>query len=116
VTQELQYLLLMVACVLVTLPLELVVGVRVWRSPRRLAAALAPALLLFLAWDLAATSHGTWRFARRYTVGIQLPGGVAVEEILFFVVVPTAALLTLEAVRRLTTRSVEETTEPGVVR
>ena len=46
-----QYLLLMGACVLVTLPLELLLGARVWRQPRRLALALAPAFAVFVAWD-----------------------------------------------------------------
>jgi len=98
---ELQYLVLMVACVLVTLPLELVVGVRVWRSPRRLLQALLPAFALFVVWDLWATRTGTWDFNPDYTVGLTLPGGMAVEELVFFTVIPTCGLLTLEAVRRL---------------
>ena len=96
---RLQYLLLMGACVLVTLPLELLLGARVWRQPRRLALALAPALALFVAWDLWASHRGTWDFAERYTLGVRLPGGMVVEELLFFVVIPICALLTLEAVR-----------------
>jgi lycopene cyclase domain-containing protein len=99
-----QYLLLMGACVLVTLPLELVLGARVWRQPARLAIALSPALLLFVAWDLAATATGTWDFAERYTVGLELPGGMAIEELVFFTIIPVCALLTLEAVRILTSR------------
>jgi lycopene cyclase domain-containing protein len=89
----------MAACVLVTLPLELIVGARVWRSPRRLAVALAPAFALFVGWDLWASATGTWSFNPRYVVGLELPGGMPVEELVFFVVVPVCALLTLEAVR-----------------
>ena len=96
-----QYLLLMGLCVLVTLPLEFVFGARVWRRPRRLAIALSPALVLFVLWDLGATATGTWDFAERYTVGIELPGGMAIEELVFFTVIPICALLTLEAVRNL---------------
>jgi lycopene beta-cyclase len=95
-----QYLLLMAACVLITLPLELVLGARVWRDPRRLAIALSPALL-FVVWDLAATAAGTWGFDERYTVGLTLPGGMVVEELVFFTVIPICALLTLEAVRNI---------------
>ena len=94
-----QYVGLMVACVLVTLPLEVVVGARVWRRPARTAKAVAPAFAAFVAWDLWATRRGTWSFAERYTMGIRLPGGMVVEELLFFLVVPICALLTLEAVR-----------------
>ena len=96
-----QYVLLMVACLVLTLPLELVLGARVWRQPRRLALALAPALVVFVAWDLWATARGTWGFSERYTVGVTLPGGMAIEELLFFTAVPVCGLLTLEAVRRI---------------
>ena len=58
--EQYQYLLLMGACLLITLPLELVFGARVWRQPKRLAIALAPAFLLFVAWDLWASATGTW--------------------------------------------------------
>ena len=96
-----QYVLLMTACLVLTLPLEVVLGARVWRQPRRLARALAPALVVFVAWDLWATARGTWGFAERYTVGVALPGGMAIEELLFFTAVPICGLLTLEAVRRI---------------
>ncbi|MDP1819142.1 MAG: lycopene cyclase domain-containing protein [Acidimicrobiales bacterium] len=99
-----QYLLLMGACVLVTLPLELVIGARVWRRPRRLATALVPAGVLFVAWDLWATATGTWSFNDRYTIGVELPGGMAIEELVFFTVVPVCGLLTLEAVRTILRR------------
>ena len=84
---RLQYLLLMAACVVVTLPLELVIGARVWRQPRRLARSLVPAGVLFVVWDLWASATGTWGFADRYTVGLTLPGGMAVEELVFFLVI-----------------------------
>lgn len=89
------------ACVVVTLPLELVLGARVYRQPRRLALALAPALLLFVAWDVWASATNTWGFDDRWTLGITLPGGMAIEELLFFTVIPVCGLLTLETVRRI---------------
>jgi lycopene cyclase domain-containing protein len=98
---HLQYLALMGLCVLVTLPLELVIGARVWRAPARLARALLPAWALFVVWDLWATSTGTWGFNPAYTIGLALPGGMAIEELVFFTVIPVCGLLTLEAVRRL---------------
>ena len=98
---RLQYLMLMGGCVLVTLPLEFVFDARVWRRPRRLAIALAPAFGVFVAWDLWATVSGTWGFDPDYTVGVTLPGGTAVEELVFFTVVPVCALLTVESVRNI---------------
>lgn len=101
-----QYLIVLGLCVLVTLPLELGparwrFGARVWRRPRRLAIALAPVWVAFVVWDVWATVHGTWWFSDRYTIGLRLPGDLAVEELLFFVVVPVCGLLTLETVRRM---------------
>ena len=96
-----QYLIVMGLCVLATLPLEFAFGARVWRRPERLARALLPPLLVFTAWDLWATARGTWGFDGRYTIGVRLPGGMAVEELAFFTVVPICALLTFEAVRNL---------------
>lgn len=99
-----QYLLLMGACVLITLPLELVLGARVWRQPRRLALALLPVLVVLVAWDLWASASGTWGFSDDYTIGLDLPGGMAVEELVFFTVIPVCGLLTLEAVRSMLAR------------
>ena len=89
----------MAACLVVTAPLEWVLGARVWRQPRRLARALLPAFGVFVAWDLWASATDTWGFDERYTIGAQLPGGMAAEELVFFLVVPICGLLTLEAVR-----------------
>jgi lycopene cyclase domain-containing protein len=99
-----QYLALMAGCLLVTLPLELVLGARVWRQPRRLAAALAPAVLVFVIWDVVAIARGHWDFNPRYVTGWELPADLPVEELAFFVVVPICGLLTLEAVRAILAR------------
>ena len=99
-----QYLALMGACLLITLPLELVLGARVWRQPRRLVRALAPAFVIFVAWDLWATASGTWGFSEQYTIGIEAPGGMAIEELVFFTVIPICGLLTLETVRTMLAR------------
>ena len=96
-----QYLLVLGACVVGTLPLEFAFRARVWRRPRRLAIALGPAVVVFGLWDMWASSRGTWGFADDYTLGLTLPGGMVVEELGFFVVVPVCALLTFEAVRNL---------------
>ena len=98
---RLQYSALMIACLLLTLPLEFVFGARVWRQPRRLARAVVPVALFFLVWDLWATNRGDWGFNPKYTIGWKFPGGMVVEEILFFVAVPVCALLSLEAVRNM---------------
>jgi lycopene cyclase domain-containing protein len=99
-----QYLLVLGLCLAVTLPLEFVIGARVWRRPRRLVAAVLPAAVLFLVWDFWAAAEGHWRFNPALTTDLRLPFGVPVDEVLFFVVVPICGLLTLEAVRTITKR------------
>ena len=94
------YLVLMAACLLVTLPLELVLKAGVYRRPRRWLAALVPVLLVFNLWDWAAIRRGHWTYSSRYTNGIEVLG-LPLEELVFFVVVPTCALLTYQAVVRL---------------
>lgn len=89
------YLLVLAACVVVTLPLELVLGVRVYRRPKRLLLTLLPVLVVFLTWDALAISAGEWSYHR--LVGLWV-GNLPVEELLFFLVIPTCAVLTLEAV------------------
>ena len=93
-----QYLLVLAACVLVTLPLEVVVGARVYRRPGRLLAVLAPVVAVFMVWDGVAIARGHWTFSERYTTGWILPGDIPVEELAFFIIIPICALLTFEAV------------------
>jgi lycopene cyclase domain-containing protein len=92
-----RYLGALIACLVVTLPLELVLGARVYRRPKRLVLTLLPVVAVFVAWDVLATRHGSWGFAPEYTLGPSL-FGLPVEEWLFFVVVPLCGLLTYEAV------------------
>ena len=85
-------------CVLGTLPLELVLRARVYARPLRWVLALAPMAAVFLVWDLWAFDRGHWYYSSTKTVGVSLLG-LPLEEVLFFLVVPTAAILTFEAVR-----------------
>ncbi len=96
-----QYLLVMAACVVATLPLELVFGARVWRRPRRLVGALVGPVVVFCGWDVAAIAHHHWRYAARYVTGVDLPGRLPIEEVVFFVVIPICALLTFDVVDRM---------------
>jgi lycopene cyclase domain-containing protein len=97
---HLEYLLVLGACLLVTLPLELT-GSRVYRQPVRLARAIVPAAVVFLIWDVLAIFGGVWDYDPRFLAGITLPLRVPLEEALFFVVVPLCGLLTFETVERM---------------
>ncbi len=96
-----QYLLLMGACLVITLPLEFVIGARVWRRPRRLLAAMAVPVAVFVLWDEIAIARDHWSYNPKYVTGWELPIDLPVEELVFFIVIPICALLTFEAVRRI---------------
>jgi lycopene beta-cyclase len=94
------YLALLAACVAATLPLELLLGARVYRRPRRWLAAVGPVLVVFGLWDWLAVRRGHWSYNPRWITGWTVGGVLPVEELVFFVVVPTCALLTYQAVGR----------------
>lgn len=97
--RHLTYLALLAGCLLLTVPLDRRYRAGVFRRPRQLALAIAPGLLLFGGWDLYAIGHGHWSYDLAWMTGVMLPGRLPVEEALFFVVVPLAAILTYQCVR-----------------
>ena len=100
--RHLTYLALLVGCLVITAPLELVLGVRVYARWRRVLLAVLPAFVVFVAWVLYAIARGHWSYDGEQTLGLRLPGGIPVEEVLFFVVVPLCSVLAFEAVRKVT--------------
>lgn len=95
-----EYLLLLAGCLAITLPLEMVLGARVYRRPRALLRALLPVVIVFGAWDLLGIARGHWWYEPARISGITLPGGMPIEELLFFIVIPLCGLLTFEGVCR----------------
>ena len=93
------YLILLAACLLGTLPLEFALHTRVYAQWSRLIATLIPVVIVFGAWDLLAIHQRTWSYNSRYLIGVTLPGRLPLEELLFFLVIPTCSILALEAVR-----------------
>ncbi|HEV7825766.1 MAG TPA: lycopene cyclase domain-containing protein [Mycobacteriales bacterium] len=97
--RHLSYLAVLAVCLLGALWLEPVLRVNVFRRWRRLLLSLLPVVVLFGLWDVAAIAAGHWSYDRAQLTGVFLPGGLPVEELLFFVVTPTCAILGFEAVR-----------------
>ena len=93
-----QYLLLMVGCLLITLPLEFVFGARVYRRAAGLALALIPVVIIFSIWDIVGILRDHWSYSPQFTTGVKLIFGMPIEELVFFIVVPICGLLTYEAV------------------
>ncbi len=113
-----QYLVVLGACVALTLPLEFF-GDGVYRRPRRLLRALLPVVAVFLVWDALAVAAGVWWYNPLYITGVVAPGDLPLEEILFFVVIPVCGLLTYNAVDTILTmlrRRAEKTQKSGATR
>ncbi|MGY2084491.1 lycopene cyclase domain-containing protein [Blastococcus sp. SYSU DS0539] len=100
--EQLTYLGLLAGCLVVTAPLELVLVVRVYARWRRVLLAVVPEFVVFVVWVLYAIAQGHWDYSEVRTLGVRLPGGIPVEEVLFFLVVPLCSVLALEAVRKVT--------------
>lgn len=79
--------------------LEVALRTRVFRRWKRLLLALSLPVVVFVAWDAWAIATGHWSIDPARTVGLDLFGVLPVEELIFFLVVPTASILSLEAVR-----------------
>lgn len=92
-----EYLALMAACVLITLPLEFAFTARVYRRWRLLLAALIPVVIVFAVWDLIAIAREHWSYNPEFVTGIEF-GALPLEELVFFVVIPICALLSYGAV------------------
>ena len=90
--------MVLLACLVGTAPLEVVLGTRVYRRWKRLLLTLAPVVVVFVTWDLLAIRAGHWDYDPEQVTGIAL-GDLPLEELLFFLVIPVCAVLTLEAVR-----------------
>jgi lycopene cyclase domain-containing protein len=86
--QPYAYLGVLLFILLTTLPLELYLGVRVWRRPKRLLLTVLPVVVVFVIWDLYAIANDHWYFDPAQTTGVLLFGLLPIEELLFFVVVP----------------------------
>lgn len=88
----------MAACLLVTLPLEFVLGARVYRRFGSLLFALVPVVLVFSIWDVIGIVRDHWSYNPRFVTGIRLAFEMPLEELVFFIVIPICGLLTYEAV------------------
>lgn len=93
-----QYLLLMLGCLLITLPLEWLFGARVYRRFGTLLLALLPVVVLFSIWDIVGIIRNHWTYNPNYVTGLQLVFSMPIEELVFFIVIPICGLLAYEAV------------------
>ena len=79
--------------------LEIVLKIRVLKRIKRALMSIIPIAILFLIWDAYAVASGHWDFDPKQVLGIYGPFGIPLEEYLFFIIVPMAAIMTIEGVR-----------------
>ena len=96
------YAALLAGCLVVTAPLELLLRVRVYARWRRFLLAVLPEFVVFVGWVLYAIAQVHWDYSAGLTLDVRLPGGIPLEEVLFFLVVPLCSVLAFEAVRKVT--------------
>lgn len=97
--RHLTYPAVLVGCLAAAIWLEPVLRVGVLRRWRRLMLTVLPVTLAFSLWDILALRAGHWWLDPAQTTGVELPGGLPLDELLFFLVVPVCAILGFEAVR-----------------
>ncbi|GAA4458831.1 lycopene cyclase domain-containing protein [Phytohabitans houttuyneae] len=98
--RHLTYLAVLAGCLAGALWLEPALRVGVLKQWRRLVLTLVPVAAVFVVWDLLAIAAGHWTFDPAQTTGVVFPGGLPLDELLFFLVVPICAILGFEAVRK----------------
>jgi lycopene cyclase domain-containing protein len=92
-----EYLILMAACVAITLPLEFLLRARVYRRLPLMLPSVGVVVVVFGLWDLLGIVRGHWTYNPEFITGIHL-GPMPLEELVFFVVISLCALLSYEGV------------------
>ncbi|TSA52446.1 MAG: lycopene cyclase domain-containing protein [Actinobacteria bacterium] len=80
--------------------LEFFLKVSVLKRLRRVFLTILPVGIAFVLWDRFAITQGHWSFDSAQVLNIDRIWGLPLEEYLFFIFVPLAAILTIEAVRK----------------
>jgi lycopene cyclase domain-containing protein len=96
---EWSYLAMLAFVVVASWWLELAFRLSVLRNPKRLLKTIAIVSPAFVIWDWYAISQGHWFFDQSLMIGIMGPLGIPLEEYLFFIIIPIAAVLTIDGVK-----------------
>ncbi len=79
--------------------LEIILKIGVLRRIKRALLSIIPVAIPFIIWDAYAVANGHWEFDPEQILGIYGPFRIPLEEFLFFLIVPMAAIMTIEGVR-----------------
>lgn len=94
------YLAMLAFTVVGSFWLEIFLKVGVLKRINKVIRALAPVAVAFIIWDAYAISKNHWHFDKRQILGMYGPFHIPLEEFLFFLIVPIAAIMTIEAVTK----------------
>lgn len=97
--ENFSYLLILLFVLIGSGWLEFVMRTRLLPRWRSFLLTLVPVVAVFSLWDTYAIQSGHWYFNPDKITGILVWGGIPIDEILFFIVIPVASILTLEAVK-----------------
>src|SRR5262249_14269924 len=111
--RHLTYVAVLAGCLAATAPPEGLLPARGYARWRRLLLTLLPVVPVFVLWDLHAIGSRHWTFDTTQMTGVHL-GRLPLDELLFFLVVPVCAVLTLEAVRAVRGWPVGDRDDPPV--
>ena len=93
------YLAMLAFTVVGSFWLELILKIGVLRRIKRALLSIVPVAIPFIIWDAYAIRNGHWKFDPEQILGIYGPFRIPLEEFLFFLIVPMAAIMTIEGVR-----------------
>jgi len=96
--QKFGYMAMLAFTVFGSFWLEIVLKTSVLKRWKRALISILPISFFFLVWDAYAIAQGHWFFNRDRMLGIYGPFDIPLEEFLFFIIVPMAAILTIEGV------------------
>ena len=97
--ENFSYLLILLFVLIGSGWLEFVMRTRLLTRWRSFLLTLVPVVAVFSLWDAYAIQSDHWYFNPDKITGILVWGGIPIDEILFFIVIPVASILTLEAVK-----------------
>ncbi len=93
------YLAMLLFTVVGSFWLEIILKIGVLRRIKRALLSIIPVAIPFIIWDAYAVANGHWEFDPEQILGIYGPFRIPLEEFLFFLIVPMAAIMTIEGVR-----------------
>jgi lycopene cyclase domain-containing protein len=106
-----RYFLILIFCLVLTLPLEFAFRAKVYRRPFLALKAISIPSLIYLIWDIIATHFDHWAFVQQHSSSFNV-FGLPIEEYLFFLFIPICCLLTFESVKNLHPRSISSIAKP----